>query len=711
MKMRYDTFVVLLKRLVGTSKAVHLWLLAVAIVLPMLIYVSLVWAFAEEPIHFRDPYTGQTGEEWEEISTIHDDLTYALALAAGFSISDSITLQIWDQLVDSEQIGPGDAISYTNCTGGAFYPTPDPDDVCGLKPHSHLIWPMWGSVKDADHCVTSRFGPYSPFFHFPHNNDREVGALHDWGWGLTDTLTAYEAYAWGGPTEFTVMQASCLYTRTAVITTSIQAGSLEAFATYIHSLADYYSHRECIALMDSLGMPWATHTLTGYPACDYNPLNPQPDDVHGREFYTYTDSLRTDAAIQHIYSELVARSLQREGEYFPLAMDTPLAAISGTPTLSETLYTFVHEWDFEHPDERRAQADLIAGAVLSQRVPIRRTYLPLVMAPEQDWGEPVTGMTTTYAIYKKDFVYGTTPFTITDMREDNGGKIYSDKEGYEIRALTVYRAHDGQALLDHQPVVVFVHGGGWTDGYRDWYQFVAYPFTGEKGWVTVVVDYRLTSDEVFIADQYCPDRDTCILPENEPYRTKAAWYPDDIDDVAAAFQWVVDHIEENGGDTSKIVVFGHSAGGHLVSLFATHTDYETTLRPAIKGLVSMSGIYELNNLNKVFYNSIVTQTFQGGFSNTELLDQASPSSYVVSDTILPPFYILYADDELPSLTEQNVVFKNKLEALGFDVTIDYLAGYGHYSEMEAIAHFDETPTQLIVNWIEQVLQEKSTFRW
>ncbi|RLC86003.1 MAG: hypothetical protein DRI79_10630, partial [Chloroflexi bacterium] len=416
-----------LKDLVRSGKAVRLWLLIIAVTSSLLIYVGLAWAFAEEPIHFRDPYTGQTGEEWEEISTIHDDLTYVLALAAGFSISDSITLQIWDQLVDSEQIGPGDAISYTNCTGGAFYPPPDPDDVCGWKPHSHLIWPMWDSVKDADHCVTSRFGPYSPFFHFPHNNNREVGALHDWGWGLTDTLSAYEAYAWGGPGEFTVMQASCLYTRTAAITTSIQAGSLEAFATYIHSLADYYSHRECIALMDSLGMPWATHTLTGYPACDYNPLNPQPDDVHGREFYTYTDSLRTDAAIQHMYRELVARSLQREGEYFPLGMDTPLTAISGTPTLSETLSTFVHEWDFEHPYERRAWADQIAAAVLAQRSPLHRTYLPLVVALQQGWGEPVSGITTTYTIFKKDFVYGTTPLTVTDMREDDGGKIYSDK--------------------------------------------------------------------------------------------------------------------------------------------------------------------------------------------------------------------------------------------------------------------------------------------
>jgi acetyl esterase/lipase len=323
-----------------------------------------------------------------------------------------------------------------------------------------------------------------------------------------------------------------------------------------------------------------------------------------------------------------------------------------------------------------------------------------------DWGEPVSGITTTYAIYKQDFVYGTEPFTITDMRDDANGKIYSDKEGYEIRALTVYRAHDGEALLDHQPVMFFVHGGAWVDGYRDWYEFVAYSFTGEMGWVSVVMDYRLTSDEVFIADEHCPDRATCALPENEPYRTKSAWYPDNVDDVADAFQWVLDHIGDHGGEVSQIVVFGHSAGGHLVSLLGTHSDYETSLRPAIQGVVSMSGAYELNSLNKAFWSSAVTQTFHGGFGSTELLEEASPASYVVSAASLPPFYILYAEDEVLSITEQNVVFGGKLEALGFDVTTSYLAGYSHVSEMEAIAFIDETPTQLIVNWMEDVLQQR-----
>ena len=674
--------------------------LLLALTTTFLLLSGMAWAFAEEPIHFRDPYTGQTGDDWPEISTIHDDLTYVMALAAGFSITDSITLQIWDQLVDSEQIGPGDEVYYTNCDGGAFPPPPDPDEVCGFKPHSHLIWPMPDAMQDANRCITSRFGPYSPFFHFPHDNASEVGALHDWAWGQSDQLTAYEAYAWGGPAEFTVMQASCLFTRTAVITTAIQPGSLEAFATYIHSLADYYSHRDCIAHMDELGMPWATHTLAGHPACNYNPTNPQPDDVHGREFYTYTDSLRTDAAIQHIYSELTARSLQDEGRYWPLDMNAPLTGLSGSPTLSETLSTFVHQWDFDHAAERRAWLDQVAPAIIAQRLPRQTLYLPLIdisplsasatdAASAVDWGEIVT-TTTPYTIYKTDYDYGPS-FRTTDIR-------VSDRESYETHALTIYRPHDGHDFLRNRPVIFFVHGGGWTNGYRDQYGFVAQSFTGEKGWVTVVIDYRLTSDQVFVADQYCPDVEHC----DPDHRTKAAWYPDNIEDVAMALQWTLAHIDAYSGDSSQVVIFGHSAGGHLVSLLATHKD-NAALRPKIRGVVSLSGAYDLNSLNHFFWDSIVNQTFPGGFSNKDLLTDGSPSAWLTPTLNPPPFYLLYCQLDAPSLPEQANAFHDDLDALGFANDLSYLAGYDHVSEMAAIADSEAKPTRLIIAWIEKTL--------
>lgn len=348
--------------------------------------VTLTLAFAEEPLHFRDPYTGEVSDD--EINSIHFDLSYSLGLAAGFTISDSMQIQLWNQLVDSEQLGPGDAADYSNC-GGGFYPAPDPHQICSSSVDtSQVAWPLWDQMKDPATCVTSRFGPYSPFFHFPHNTPAELGALHDWGWGENEQLVGYQAYAWGAAT---VLEAPCVYTSTVPISTTIAAGSLEAFATYLHSLGDYYSHRDCLEALEAIDAPWGTHTNplgNDIYACNYIPANPNNLDAHGREYGSAyaADSGRVIQGILAMYAELERRSLRYEGGYFPLALGAPLAGLSGASTLREAIEHFIYTWPFDNPAnpggpaaERRAYAEEIANAVLAQRQAITRLYLPNIL--------------------------------------------------------------------------------------------------------------------------------------------------------------------------------------------------------------------------------------------------------------------------------------------------------------------------------------------
>lgn len=352
---------------------------------------ALVSAFAEEGIGFRDPSTGITydpAQGYPEISTIHDDLTYALALAAGYSVADSRRLQIANQLVDSEML-PGSVISYTNC-GGTFAPSPNPTDLfpgCKLNGTcDKLIWPQWSNMQNSATCTTSRFGPFSPFFHFPHRTgpmaNRDIGALRSWGWGYTKTLVAYEAYAWGRNSDVTVMQAQYRYTRTMPITTSIPAGSLEAFAVYLHALADSYSHEECLAELDAAGVEWGTHTQDNtYPACKYNPNNMQADDVHGIEFGVTTDSQRTIDAARNVYTELAARSISIDGKYMPLPLTTTLTVSGTVTTLDGAIQHFVQDWgyDGQGPSNRRAYVDQLTTAIMAQpRTTIQRAYLPFI---------------------------------------------------------------------------------------------------------------------------------------------------------------------------------------------------------------------------------------------------------------------------------------------------------------------------------------------
>ena len=97
------------------------------------------------------------------------------------------------------------------------------------------------------------------------------------------------------------------------------------------------------------------------------------------------------------------------------------------------------------------------------------------------------------------------------------------------------------------PVLVFVHGGGWTEGDR------AFEFGGEdlygnvgrffaaRGIGTAVISYRL-------------------LP--------SVGWRGQVADVAAALAWVQDHAAEWGGDPEAVAVMGHSAGGQLAARVA-----------------------------------------------------------------------------------------------------------------------------------------------
>ncbi len=332
----------------------------------------------------------------------------------------------------------------------------------------------------------------------------------------------------------------------------------------------------------------------------------------------------------------------------------------------------------------------------------RASFAPPI-APEE-WGERVVweGYDTAYAVYRRSEAYAETAFLVTDMRD---GPEYADVESQEARMLTIYRAYDGANFVEEQPVVFFIHGGAWTDGYAAWYDFVARAFTGEKGWVTVVVDYRLTSDQVFIADEHCPDRATCAQPANVAARTKAAWYPDNAQDVAEAFDWVANNIADASGDPSKLFVFGHSAGGHLAALLATHPAY-AGLRSHVRGLIGMSGAYDLNDLSVPTFGADLAQTFDPGETGWEAtLAEASPASYIAPGLRMPPVFLLHAQQELPTLNDQTLAFKALLEECGQRVDYAYLTGYTHSTEMEAIGDPAAAPTAQIIAYIEALLAE------
>jgi hypothetical protein len=348
-----------------------------------LLNVPWVRGFAEEPLYFRDPVTSVTGVE--QVSSVHVDLTHALALAAGFSEADARTITIFDQLTDSMRFtSASGAIYNTNCYG-AFPVIPNPNNasVCPSgKGEGALLFPLYTNLNtNGLPCVTARPGYFGPFFHFPRTDNGELQNARKWAWGEATVLKGYAAFAWGAQGAEPI-DGACHYQMPMNIETGLKPGSLEAYGTYLHMLADSIHHRLCIAAMLELAptLPgvfgWPTLDPNREPkVCYYDWNNPSNYDENGVEFDSGNGTDRSDDASRVVYEELVKRSLAKEGKYCPIDWNTPLAAMDGSPTLKEACYHFIHNWAFQndtgdkgrYASLRRLYADQMAKAVRAQR--------------------------------------------------------------------------------------------------------------------------------------------------------------------------------------------------------------------------------------------------------------------------------------------------------------------------------------------------------
>jgi acetyl esterase/lipase len=128
---------------------------------------------------------------------------------------------------------------------------------------------------------------------------------------------------------------------------------------------------------------------------------------------------------------------------------------------------------------------------------------------------------------------------------------YSTLPGAKDCKLDVYIPSVG---LPPYPVLVYVHGGGWSGGSRTGTGDVPIDVLA-YGIATVAIDYRLTSQ----AHQFGTVDGT----------PGGAWvtvtWPAQIHDCKAAVRWICGNAATYGFDTNRICAFGTSAGGHLVA--------------------------------------------------------------------------------------------------------------------------------------------------
>jgi acetyl esterase/lipase len=245
--------------------------------------------------------------------------------------------------------------------------------------------------------------------------------------------------------------------------------------------------------------------------------------------------------------------------------------------------------------------------------------------------------------------------------------------------------------LKDYPVVLLVHGGFWMTGDNrccGLYPSVA-SFLARHGLGIALPNYRLSP---------------------------GVKHPEHIKDVARAFAWVHAHIAEYGGCPDKMVVAGHSAGGHLVTLLATDETWLKAegLRPTdIKGVIATSGVYHIPEAKQ---NYALGGSTPQAYRLNQTLPIRRPSSSVPPQTVnrpgipvqldvfgpifgsdpevranaspfhhihpgLPPFLICYADHDLPSLPGMAEEFHQALRAQGCECQLLKVENRNHNSIM------------------------------
>ena len=182
-----------------------------------------------------------------------------------------------------------------------------------------------------------------------------------------------------------------------------------------------------------------------------------------------------------------------------------------------------------------------------------------------DIAEKIAGIGRVIAVPPTAAIY----VPLHDKEPYGGVKVTRDiKYGPDERhALDIFQA---EGATGSRPVLIFVHGGGFTAGNKrapnsPFYDNVPL-WAARNGLVGVNMTYRLAP---------------------------AAKWPSGAEDIGAAIRWVADNIAAHGGDASKIFLWGHSAGATHVGSYVANPQFHGPKGSGLAGVILMSGIYDL----------------------------------------------------------------------------------------------------------------------
>lgn len=235
--------------------------------------------------------------------------------------------------------------------------------------------------------------------------------------------------------------------------------------------------------------------------------------------------------------------------------------------------------------------------------------------------------------------------------------VLSPSDHYDLTADLAYGSVERQNLDVYSPrsahgsspLVVFFYGGGWQDGDKEDYEFVASSLT-KAGYVVVIPDYRLFPDVVF---------------------------PAFVEDGAKAVAWTINNAGKYGADADKVFIIGHSAGAHIAALLVTDQRFlaEHAINPGdVRGFVGLSGPYDFLPIRSGYLLDVFPEASR---------EASQPINFVTAET--PPTLLIHGTGDKLVDPGNSDRLARRLSAHGVDVTLALYEGVGHAEVAAALA--------------------------
>ncbi len=238
---------------------------------------------------------------------------------------------------------------------------------------------------------------------------------------------------------------------------------------------------------------------------------------------------------------------------------------------------------------------------------------------------------------------------------------YATANGTDLK-LDLYLPKNRTGLL---PTLVQIHGGGWVAGRKESDVLQLLPYLS-MGWAVASVEYRLAA----------------VSPA-----------PAAVEDCRCALRWIAQHARQYSLDSSKIVLTGGSAGGHLALItgmlppgnpFDRQCPTENSTRwvngtePPLKvaAIVNWFGITDVAELLEgPDAKHYAIEWFGSMKEREELARQLSPINYVRPG--IPPIITIHGDRDNIVPYKQAVRLHAALEKAGVQNSLITVTGAGH----------------------------------